>query len=651
MPIKHKAFLDTGGMNQRLTKAKVAATDPHCNWVKTKAIDRVRPLIDSASVFSWLQKWSWGKMSSIEVQKEAHNSHNDYQRVLGKFPLNEDHMPTSIQQLAQLGQWGTHTGNVNRELKHWLGEPTVPKAKLVTVPLVVQKPAWDAGEAFTKEVEFPILLPHEMISHVYNTYPSLFSELYIGEHSEHATWGMKLEEFWATVADRSDPRLVGHPMRDSVHWQREYVPLSIHGDAVPVTKIGKAGSKSMDVYSTSGLLGVGTTKAMKLYTFGLFTTSEVKDNRATMAKIWKTVMWSLHWAYLCLFPTQDEDGNALTGEQAGKPLAGGFKFVLWSIKADLDHWAKAYGLSHYNCIDPCEFCPANRQQGADPKSWINYFGPDATWKRESFTPAYWRQMQGQLHFLFDFLYLSQLNLEPDELHVMHLGTSQYMLGAVLYLLCFKVMLGSPEENLHEAWAEISQYYSDHSVETQYSALTICSFFEPGQYPKLKGKGAEVKDLVAPLAKVWLGHTTGSNVNEYTQISAMLNYQCDAQRILHDHKDMAFLPKQRAIEFAYAIDGVLHMWSLVARAAFDQGEIVWNMTTKLHYLYHLGQKAWFLNPRRGNCMVEETYMGVCKTLAKSCLNSTTDHNMPKMFMEKYYWALHFNYLYGDKFHPI
>ena len=162
-----------------------------------------------------------------------------------------------------------------------------------------------------------------------------------------------------------------------------------------------------------------------------------------MAKIWKTVMWSLHWAYLGLFPTQDEDGNALTGEQAGKHLAGGFKFVLWSIKADLDHWAKAYGLSHYNCIDPCEFCPANRQQGSDPKSWLNYFGPDASWKRETFTPAYWRQMQMQLHFLFDFLYLSQLNLEPDELHVMHLGTSQYMLGAVLYLLCFKVVLGSP----------------------------------------------------------------------------------------------------------------------------------------------------------------------------------------------------------------
>ena len=48
------------------------------------------------------------------------------------------------------------------------------------------------------------------------------------------------------------------------------------------------------------------------------------------------------------------------------------------------------------------------------------------------------------------------------------------------------------------------------------------------------------------------------------------------------------------------------------------------------------------------MLEETHMGVCKTLAKSCLNTTDDHHMPKAFMDKYYWALHFTYLCGDNF---
>ena len=93
-----------------------------------------------------------------------------------------------------------------------------------------------------------------------------------------------------------------------------------------------------------------------------------------------------------------------------------------------------------------------------------------------------------------------------------------------------------------------------------------------------------------------------------------------------------------------------MWSLVANDSDKEGLNIWNTPTKLHYLHHLGEKAMFLNPRRGNTMVEETYMGVCKTLAKSCLHSTDDVNMPKAFMDKYLWALHFMFVYGERFHP-
>ena len=83
-----------------------------------------------------------------------------------------------------------------------------------------------------------------------------------------------------------------------------------------------------------------------------------------------------------------------------------------------------------------------------------------------------------------------------------------------------------------------------------------------------------------------------------------------------------------------------MWSLVANDSDSTGVHTWNIPTKLHYLHHLGEKAMCLNPRKGNTMVEETYMGVCKTLAKSCLHSTNDVNTPKAFMDKCLWALHF-----------
>ena len=72
-------------------------------------------------------------------------------------------------------------------------------------------------------------------------------------------------------------------------------------------------------------------------------------------------MWSLEAAFEGKFPRHDVDGKALQDGKAGTELAGGLKFVLWSLKADLDHWAKAYGLTHYNSNDPCEFCTASRK--------------------------------------------------------------------------------------------------------------------------------------------------------------------------------------------------------------------------------------------------------------------------------------------------
>ena len=176
-------------------------------------------------------------------------------------------------------------------------------------------------------------------------------------------------------------------------------------------------------------------------------------------------------------------------------------------------------------------------------------------------------------------------------------------------------------------------------------MKIGSFHDLGKLPKLKGKGAEVKDLVAPLAHVWNEKTRGSNDKSHKWISKMLEHQLIAQGILHDYRDGTFLPVQSAIGFAQAIGGVHHMWSVVAKESDNQGLTIWNTPTKLHYLHHLGEKAMFLNPRKGNTMVEDTYMGVCKALAKSCLHSTDD-----AFMDKYLWALHFMFVYGERFHP-
>ena len=89
---------------------------------------------------------------------------------------------------------------------------------------------------------------------------------------------------------------------------------------------------------------------------------------------------------------------------------------------------------------------------------------------------------------------------------MHLGTSMYTLGSVLWLLVYEVLDETPAANMHRVWVDIVKHYKEDNVSNQYSNLGLGSFCNPDNpkegYPKLKGRRAEVAHLVEPLCKTW-----------------------------------------------------------------------------------------------------------------------------------------------------
>ena len=103
------------------------------------------------------------------------------------------------------------------------------------------------------------------------------------------------------------------------------------------------------------------------------------------------------------------------------------------------------------------------------------------------------------HYVFQLPWLSCLNIDPDELHIVHLGLAMYLLGSVLWLLCYDVLPGSPQDNMSVVWTQVCTHYAAIQASCQYTNLSLHSFCDPGSpfasYPKLKGRGAEVKDLI------------------------------------------------------------------------------------------------------------------------------------------------------------
>lgn len=80
-------------------------------------------------------------------------------------------------------------------------------------------------------VDQDMLLPHEAFAGLYHDYPQVFVERVVGPPG-------RLPDFWKAV--QHHPMLAGHELLRRKGYQQVAVPISLHGDGVPIAGVGKA---------------------------------------------------------------------------------------------------------------------------------------------------------------------------------------------------------------------------------------------------------------------------------------------------------------------------------------------------------------------------------------------------------------------------
>ena len=129
-------------------------------------------------------------------------------------------------------------------------------------------------------------------------------------------------------------------------------------------------------------------------------------------------------------------------------------------------------MNKYNTLNPCSFCPATADKKKPKRLWYTSF-KDALWKNQVYNPVQWRNAQSGIHRLFQvFCFLSCLNVDVDELHVLYLGTTQYLLGSVLWLMVYDLLEESPQNNLDTIWKKIIAEYKKLGTTTQYTSFKL-----------------------------------------------------------------------------------------------------------------------------------------------------------------------------------
>lgn len=603
-------------------------------------------VFDSELALLLLKQWSWGHKSAHQVQLESQAAYQDQVNLLTRLGLSIEYASESLRRMGSVGSHGKHEQNCKRDLVRLLGKPSFPEPYVGPVPQLILKPR--PGDAQVQEAPFPINDIHELFSLLWHKHPQEFAVNFLGGGGRE-----NLEQFWAGVVERRDPRLTDHPMLRKPGWQRSAVPIMVHGDAVPVVAVGKAGTRSLDVFSFQGVLAHGSSLSVKHLVYSIFEQNkDTGPEDATLHTIWQRVLWSLTYSFLGEFPSKDHSGvdyrpSSPEARKGGQPLAEGLFVVVWLIKGDLEHLANGFGLRHFGAHEPCELCTANRSVESFERNVFN-FRSNARWMKECYNSTIWKANNPHPWYLFELGYLSCLNVEPDELHIIYLGTAAYLAGSILKLLAYTVLPGTPVENMKEVWGMIVEYYKTRQTQCQFTNLGLSSFCEvsrPHQhYPKLKGKGAEIKDIMPALLAVWEALKRRRNEHD-DRVQRVLEFQVELQSILSDNAASNFLPKRAADRLKTITMKHLQEYSILATEADARGDLLFTVAPKHHWMWHLSDRAKYINPRRSNTFIDEDFVGKIKEVAKSVVHGTESHMIPLALFEKFSWGKHVLWKYG------
>jgi hypothetical protein len=580
-----------GGHQQRATK-RAKQAEP--------------PIGESVLATLLLGFWAWGIVSAVMVQRIAHAAHTD------------GLAHPSIVRLASIGAKGRYKQNARRDLQHILHSDYAIRtdwSMVCNIPMLVKQNALlvpgVAAQCF--------ILPFVVLGHMCTHYPNAFQKLWTGPI--HA-----IANFWSNVHP-DDPRLLDNAALRNSAQNNMVVPIKIHGDGVPCTK-----KKSLNVFSISSMLGVGSSLQLKIMLTAIFGHICLRDG-STERDIWVVLIWVLKVLRSGRYPSHNWLGELIMDPKwaVGEFFAGGVQFVVWCITGDMEWFALHLFLEHYGSDSPCLGCRCNRLPGG--MGWSNW-GPTCEWKATCWNSHLeFILSRTRIHPLFTVPGISIFMVRFDTLHVVCLGVTGYVLGnALFYLVRHGYFSNKPTEDACASiFAEIQEFYSASNAYA--SKSTIASFIlgmviDPknlgGSFPCLRHmKAAESRHLAPAVLSLFREHSRHTVVEQHilASLEGLVGYYECA-----DPKYGYRLPSAIATKLQSHINAVLLHYHWLNKWAIESGLMMFNEVPKFHYFWHIGQQSEHMNPTEGWVYLDEDYVGQISIAAHACTFSTSAANV-------------------------
>ena len=501
-------------------------------------------------------------------------------------------------------------------------------------------------------LEHSITLPFKTVNAIYDNYPVRFRQLFFGTSDLDADLGIVLESFWRQVPD-DDPRLrkvledfLGKPgvngSKDNLF--RMLVPICLHGDAVPCTQ-----RMSLNTYTFNGILGENlSTLEYKMLISCVFSRTIADD---TIDQMWQVLSWVFNVMAEGVWPDTDWTGQDWTRDadkaRAGSKFAGGFLFVIWQIRGDMEFFVKELKVESYGSNYPCPWCRCTRfKNSAIP--W-NDWSPFAAWLGAFWTShAEWLAHHDEICHIFFVAGVCIYTLIPDILHVVDLGYGKHLVGNLLFQLVFckaNVQGANLKDRLRTVWRGIKQRYGPDSG-NRVSQLTLsmfCDVEHPHQeFPLLTGrvKGAELRNLLRPLLSVFQEYMDPHHEAE-PAMALSLEFLIDFHDVMSCTRPFLTHLEQQKVKDS--ISNSILCYNLCTDWAKTENLCRFNQVPKFHFFQHIAVMCRFFNPRWGWTYGDESYLQIVKIIGQSSLSALIATNAGNKILRKYRVGMSFVFL--------
>ena len=519
--------------------------------------------------------------------------------------------------LATLSE--TQPCHLERDLHRWLRHPF----GLQLEPFMVKVKLDSLVSPELQEVELPMLLPHEVLHHVFKAGSVQWQRSFLGDSTVQSR-----QAFWEHI--RSVDMFEDLPIYQHIEAERLHtaLPLTVHTDGVEVFTNIEYNSWSL---SCPFSIGDIMDKHMLLLVVPEAGMKTVHARRGVHKQVAEVLKWSFRARMHGIMPSVGPEGKTLTGrrgELALHPLCGGFRGVYFNWNADAKARWQCHNFSrNYMSNLVCDHCYAGKgSKHVSKHLYHGNYSPDAYWRRTLVSQNDYMASEPLVSYYscIEGWRLSLVGM--DFMHTMYLGIGRSFAASLLHDMRDLNLLPDGlhlEAQLALFNKDFVAWCHDHGLSKPRRLFTPANAgfdTEPHKTPEISTafKAHTVKVVLYFLA-AYLSRSC--NLPLSTHITFLVTASVSLAKCIKTlDSAQLILTQEQAVEAHRAgycfLEAVQHLRAL----SWENGKVRYGAKPKHHYLCHIFDfmLKTRLNPMRFAQVFEsESFQNIIKTIGRMC----------------------------------